>query len=44
MHAGQTQMIDARRDSPVRGKIVSVHVDYRDNHELFEMVDADSIH
>jgi acetolactate synthase I/II/III large subunit len=24
--------------------IVGVHVDYRDNHELFEMLDEDSIH
>ena len=24
--------------------IVGVHVDYRDNHELFEIVNDDSIH
>jgi acetolactate synthase I/II/III large subunit len=24
--------------------VVGVHVDYRDNHELFEMVKGDSIH
>jgi acetolactate synthase-1/2/3 large subunit len=50
---GATGMIDKPDDiAPVMKKafdtrgpaIVGVHVDYRDNHELFEMLHEDSIH